>query len=316
MKESRDTETHQLSTNEISSIVKLSATVNANYITVDTHWDYADYIRQWVDAIRATGRHVWFRLQPNQWENANGASGSMNPEQYKHGEYNFIKTYHSLFQAGDILDPCPEPEQGHYWAKHYVHEWTANSPNTATAAYNTFLRETTDIANAALHEEGIKGVITSIRSINAFFATHPDTLEQATVDKFGRITVDSYPERHLTDPDKATNARLSELQTIENTWHVPIIIGEMGYSNDVPVDDAIQQTVLKAEFAALASLSFLDGINYWVGPGANGAGGYTYIFVHSGGEWAFRPAAYELTAFYKTMLSRKVFFGGFHGTYI
>ena len=39
MKESRDTETHPLSSKEILDIVTLSASINTNYITVDTHWD-------------------------------------------------------------------------------------------------------------------------------------------------------------------------------------------------------------------------------------------------------------------------------------
>src|SRR6266705_95769 len=64
MKESRDTETRPLSSSEILAIVKLSASVNTNYITVDTHWDYSNYLQQWVNAIRAAGRHVWFRSQP------------------------------------------------------------------------------------------------------------------------------------------------------------------------------------------------------------------------------------------------------------
>ena len=46
MKESRDTETRPLSSTEILDIVRLSARINTNYITVDTHWDYPDYMQQ------------------------------------------------------------------------------------------------------------------------------------------------------------------------------------------------------------------------------------------------------------------------------
>src|SRR5260370_26296759 len=104
MKESRDTETRSLSSSEILAIVKLSASVNTNYITVDTHWDYSNYLQQWVNAIRAAGRHVWFRSQPNQWENQNGATGTMTPAQYEAAEQNIILTHASLFQSGDILN--------------------------------------------------------------------------------------------------------------------------------------------------------------------------------------------------------------------
>ncbi len=315
MKVSRDTQRNPLPLSKIKAIVQLAASLNTNYITVDTNWDYPDYTRQWIDAIRESGRHVWFRTHPNQWENDNGAVGIMSPAQLKIAERTFITTHISFFSPGDIFDPCSEPEQGHYWSTHYYTNWVSHAPNAATREYNAFLRDTTDIANTVLHQQGIYGVITTIRSTNSFFATHPDVLEQATVNKFGRITVDSYPERQLTEPKSAVQARLSELQTIENIWHVPIIIGEMGYSNDVPVDDVVQQNVLKAEFAALTPLSYLTGVNYWVGPGSVQAGGYTYIFVNSGGKWSFRPAAYELTAFYKMMLGKRAFSGGSHGAY-
>lgn len=303
MKESRDTETRPLSSSEILDIVKLSASVNTNYITVDTHWDYSNYLQQWVNAIRATGRHVWFRSQPNQWENQNGATGTMTPAQYEAAEQNFILTHASLFQTGDIFDACPEPEQGHYWFKQYDEHWTSNAPNSATRDYNAFIRDTTDVADTAFQQKGIHGVITTIRSTNTFFASHPDVFEQATTEKLGRITIDSYPEESTTDPVTAANVRVDELKTIENIWHLPIIIGEMGYSNQVEVDDMTQQNVLKAELQAIEPLSYVAGVNYWVGPGTNTSGGYTHIFAKSGQGWLLRPAANELSLFYKTKLS-------------
>jgi hypothetical protein len=304
MKESRDTETRPLSSNEILDIVKLSASVNTNYITVDTHWEYSNYLQQWVNAIRATGLHVWFRSQPNQWENQNGATGTMTPAQYKAAEQNFILTHTSLFQSGDIFDACPEPEQGHYWFNQYGDRWTWNAPNSATREYNAFIRDTTDVANAAFQQRGIQGVITTIRSTNTFFASHPDVFEQATAEKLGRMTIDSYPEQSTTDPLTAANARVEELKTIENIWHLPIIIGEMGYSNQVEVDDVTQQSVLKAEFQAINPLSYVAGVNYWVGPGTNTSGGYTHIFAQSGQRWFLRPAANELSFFYKTKVPK------------
>ena len=303
MKESRDTETRPLSSQNVLAIVTLSASLNTNYITVDTNWDYPNYMQQWVDAIRATGRHVWFRSQPNQWENANGASGTMTPDRYQAVESNFILAHASLFQPGDIFDACPEPEQGHYWSKRYGERWTLNPPNSATRAYNAFIRDTTDVANTAFQQEGIHGVITTIRSTNTFFPTHPDVLEQATVDKLGAITIDSYPEQSTTDPATAASRRVDELKTIENLWHVPIIIGEMGYSNQMDVGDGTQKNVLKAELQAMQPLTYITGLNYWVGAGTNTSGGYTHIFVISGKTWILRPAAYELSAFYKARLS-------------
>ena len=180
----------------------------------------------------------------------------------------------------------------------YGHGWTADAPNVATAEYNRFIRATTEVADATLLQAGVRGVITTIRSTNAFFATHPGALEAATVARMGRITVDSYPDALLTDPALATASRVDQLQHIEDLWHVPVVIGEMGYSNTMPVSDAQQDAVLKAEFAGLAALPFLAGANYWVGTGSDNAGGYTHICSGTHGAWIMRPAAANLAAFY------------------
>ncbi len=300
MKASRDTQHRPLSSNEIRDIVNLSASLNTNYITVDTNWDYPDYIQQWVDAVRAAHRRVWFRAHPDKWESSDG----MTPTEYEKVEQAFILQHPSLFQAGDIFDPCSEPEQGHYWIATYNTGWTydGNTPNDGTREFNAFIRDTSDIADAAFKQKGISGVDTSIHSTNVYILLH--ILEQATVDKFKHVTLDSYPEDTTTDPASAVHARLSELATVENRWQVPVIIGEMGYSNKAPVDDVTQQSVLKAELAAIAQLSYVTGVNYWVGAGSVTSGGYTYILTKSGQTWTMRPAANELAAFYKAKLAQ------------
>ncbi|HLZ61732.1 MAG TPA: hypothetical protein VKR06_32715 [Ktedonosporobacter sp.] len=305
MKASRDTQTHPLSQGEITAIVQASAKLNVNYITVDTNWDYPDYIQQWVTAIRAVGLHVWFRGHPNKWENNNGASGLMTPTEYATVEQRFITAHPAFFRSGDIFDACPEPEQGNYWKATYGEQWTSNAPNTATRDYNAFIRATTDVADHALRNLGIAGVTTTIRSTNSFFASHADVFEQATADRLGQITIDSYPEKGTTDPAVAAQARVEELDTIERLWHLPIVIGEMGYSNQMEVDDATQQAVLKAEFDAIRPLPYLAGVNYWVGAGSNSAGGYTYILKKTDDLWSPRLAARELSTFYQTKLQQE-----------
>jgi hypothetical protein len=299
MKESRDTETRPMAPAQIADDVDLAASLNTNYITVDTHWDYPDYMQQWVNAIRATGRHVWFRIHPNQWGDNNGTTGIMTPAQYEASEQAFIAAHPAFFQPGDILDPCPEPENGLYWIATYGKGWTANPPNVATEAYNAFIRDTTTIADQTLHAAGIHGVITTVRSTNSFFAAHPGDLEAATVAMLGHVTYDSYPEGTTTDPATATAARVNEIEAVEQAWPgVPIILGEMGYSNKMEVDDTTQEAVLSAEFAAIAPLPNIAGINYWVGAGTSNSGGYTHIFNGSTGSWILRPAAIDLAAFY------------------
>ncbi len=298
MKESRDTETFPLTFTQIADDVNLSSSLYANYITVDTHWDYPNYALSWVKAIRAAGKHVWFRMAPNQWENNNGVTGIMTPSAYESALQTFITSNPGLFQSGDIFDPCPEPENGHYWVSTYGSQWSWHAPNAATADFNQFIRTTSDVADSAFNQIGVHGVITSIRSTNSFFATHPEDLEQATVDKFGLITFDSYPESTTTDPATATNLRISEIQQVENTWHVPIVLGEVGYSNAVAVDDVTQESVVKAELQGIAALPYIIGMNYWVGAGTNNSGGYTHIFAGSNGNWSLRPAAADVASFY------------------
>ena len=298
MKESRDTETRPLTDAQIAADVNASAALNTTYITVDTHWDYPDYMQHWVRAVRATGRHVWFRIHPNQWGNNNGSTGIMTPAAYEQAEQSFLSANAALFQSGDILDPCPEPENSRYWIATYGNGWTTGAPNTATREYNAFIRDTTEIADEVLHQAGVYGVITTVRSTNSFFAGHPGALEAATVARMGRVTVDSYPEGTTTDPAMAAQARVTELNAIQAAWHVPIVIGEIGYSDKVPVDDLTQQSVLAAELNALATLPYLTGINYWVGAGTDNSGGYTHLFSGGTGSWSWRPAAATLAGFY------------------
>ncbi len=298
MKESRDTETRPLSVAEIVQDVQLSARLGAAYITVDTHWDYPDYMRRWVNAVRSAGKHVWFRIHPNQWSDSNGTTGVMTPTAYGAAERAFILGNASLFRPGDILDPCPEPENGVYWKATYGSGWTANAPNAATREYSDFLLDTSTIAGAALRQVGVGGVITSVRSVNGFFAAQPRVLDQATVVALGRVTFDAYPDATTTDPPTAAAARLSELARIEQVRGMPVVIGEMGFSRSMPVDNSTQERVLSAELGALSAVPYLAGVNYWVGAGTDASGGFTHLFSGGHGTWTPRPAAIALSAYF------------------
>ena len=298
MKESRDTETRPLSDAAIAQDVQLSASLGVAYITVDTHWDYSGYMRRWVQAVRSAGKHVWFRIHPNQWGDNNGTTGIMTPAAYEAAERDFILANASLFRPGDILDPCPEPENGSYWDTTYGQGWTSGAPNAATREYSAFVLDVTSVADSALSQVGDSGVITDIRSVNSFMASHPNVLDQAVVARLGRITVDSYPDAETTDPATATAAWTDELSTIEQARGVPEIIGEMGYSRSMPVDDATQAQVLRSELSAFGDLPYLAGVNYWVGAGTDSSGGFTHVFNGSHGSWTTRPAATVLSAFF------------------
>jgi len=297
MKDSKDTVTNRLTAAQIGAEVRMAASLNTTHIAVDTPYDAPDYTRQWIDAIHAAGKHVWLRPHFNQWEGDYGATGIMTPTQYERAEAAFLRAYPTLLRPGDIFDPCPEPENGKYWAATYGQswDWSPTVPNAATREYNAFIRDTTTIAQNTLQSLGINGVVTTIRSVNGWIATHD--LEPATVGLLGRVTIDSYPEGSTTDPTTAARAQVDAISSVETMWHVPVVLGEMGYSTAALVDDQTQEAVLRAEFTALRQLPYLAGINYWVGAGDAQYDG-TRLITGSRDAWTLRPAARDLAALY------------------
>ncbi len=300
MKESMDTDTNQLTPTQIADDVNLAATLKTTHITVDVHWDYPTYMQEWISAVRAAGKHVWFRIHPNAWEGNYGVTATMTPSQYLSAESAFILAHPTFFQSGDILDMNPEPENSPYWVNTYGANWSwQNAPNAGTDAYNQFVLGVTTTANSALAQLGITGVNTNVRSMSEWYYENPTALYNSTISQFGVMTVDSYPDQNTTDPTTAANDWLSVLSTIENTHPgIPIIIAEMGYSNAINVSDTTQEQVLKAELNAFESLSYIEGLNYWVGAGTANSGGYTHIFTGSTGNWSLRPAATDLANYY------------------
>jgi hypothetical protein len=124
-------------------------------------------------------------------------------------------------------------------------------------------------------------------------------LYPSTIKTLGYITYDSYPEGTTTDSATAAASRVSELNSIiQDNPGVPIILGEFGYSNVVDVDDATQASVLNAEITAITPYSQIVGLNYWVGAGGPGYGGYTNIFTGTRGDWQARPGAAVLAQYF------------------
>lgn len=292
MKESRDTQSLPLTDEQIAQDVKLTAGLNVTHITVDTNWDYPDYFAKWVAAIRKSGKHIWVRGHPNQWENKDGVEGAMDLSGYKDYMRGFIADNAALFKPGDIFDPCPEAESGNYWSEKYPGNWDSS----AITEYNRFLEETTDIANQVFHEAGINGVITSIHSMNSWMALN--RLDPKTAAKLGVVAIDSYPDSNTFDPKAAAKERADEIKNVYNRLRVPVIQGELGYNNLTEVNDNTQARVLKAQLDELSQLPYLIGVNYWVGAGGPGYGGYTNLFNGSAGKWTLRPAANVVNRFY------------------
>jgi hypothetical protein len=127
----------------------------------------------------------------------------------------------------------------------------------------------------------------------------------------GLITVDAYPDQGTESPSTAASAWKSALESWHKAWeakrlNVSILVGEWGYSNTINVSDSTQEAVIKAETEAFATVPYLVGTNYWVGPGSSSDGGFTNIFVNSGGTWTERPAAADVSNFYAKQLGHVV----------
>lgn len=301
MKESRDPASYNgRSQEEINQEVQLIASLNVTHITVDTHYEYTDYMRKWVTAIRQTGKKIWFRPAFNQWENNNGTTGIMTPTTYLQKLDQFIRQNPDLFEEGDILDACPEPENGKYWKATFGDNWTyqPKAPNNATDEFNEFIIGLANTSDTALSAVGISGVITGIHSTNAWIGKTTSVLYPSTVAKFGVLAIDGYPESTSTDPVVAAQRRLAEIDEVYQARKIPIILSEYGYSNAMPVTDEVQRLVIKKSLEEIGKLKYITGLNYWVGPGSDTAGGYTYILRKIAGSWQKRPAANELASYF------------------
>ncbi|MGH2389347.1 MAG: hypothetical protein ACRDIE_14175, partial [Chloroflexota bacterium] len=167
------------------------------------------------------------------------------------------------------------------------------APDTGTAAFNAFLRDTSNIADSALHSLGIYGVITTVHSLNPFWYLDPNALEPATAKRMGVIAIDDYVDSGTTDPAAAVRMRLEHLAAIEHRWHLPIILGEMGYPTPSPTSDATQAAVLQAEFRALETVPYLAGVNYWAAVQASSS-----ILSGLNGDWTLRPGGLALASFF------------------
>lgn len=296
MKDSRDTNyptNNQMSAASVKQEVNLIAAEHANYATDDAFYDYPSYLALWANEIHTSGLHVWFRPHFNCWELDNGCNAQMTPSTYLSALTSFINSNYGIFKSGDIFDPCAEPEDSSYWGNTYGNNWSwQNAPNTGTDAFNSFMLDTSSVAQSTLRQHGITGVITGIRSTNSWWSQSPHSLYPTTIKSLGYVTYDSYPEGSTTDPAAATNDRVNELNAIiADNPGIPIILGEFGYSNDINVSDITQKDVLAAEISGISPYRQIVGMNYWVGSGGAGYGGYTNIFTGSRGSWSARPSA-------------------------
>jgi hypothetical protein len=273
---------------QLATLVGLAGRLHLTHVAVDGTYDDPSSLARWARAIHRAGLHVWFRTQWYAWAIPHPGGTALSPMAYLAATRRFWESQAGLLENGDIVDFCPEPEQGAYWRQTYGNGWSWRN-QAAQAAYNAFIRDGVAMLRTTLARRNLPGVVVNVVAVNIAVALH--TLDAATVRQLGQVTLDLYPERQTRDP--ATAARLlgDEIASVHRRWGVPILIGAHGYARDREVDDGTQARVLSAELNALEGLPYLRGFNYWAIAGAPGSSGHTSLYRAAGAAWQPRPAA-------------------------
>jgi hypothetical protein len=268
--------------------------------------DNAARYAMWVSSIRAHGMHVWHRPFP--WKEPDGTFATHDPattpSDYLNHLRDFIVHNPTLFRPGDILDGYAESDNMAYWKQYPSSDWW-NSANTPTrlspvcSEWNRFLIDLATTAERALASVGVTGVNTRIRSLTPWYATAWCLADSTIASLDGYLTVDAYFADSSTDPTYVAG----QADQAMDSWHsfrpsAKIVFGEYGYSNDLLVNDTTQANVVSAVLDKIASKSYVYGLNYWVGAGGPGYGGYTNILTGRMGDWSPRPAAFQLASFF------------------
>jgi hypothetical protein len=310
MKESLDRSDDPTTQAQIDQHVAELAALNPTHITVDVPMDRPARYAMWVDSIRAHSRKVWHR--PMEWGYPDPPAATdvgVTPAIYLDHLRQFILQNSELFRPGDILDGDSEADGNAYWRRFSEIDWwnLSNPPLTLTYTqacdeFNRYLLDLTSVADDALAQSGVTGVETRVRSLNPWWATANCLKDDTIAALGGYLTIDAADEAGR--PGGTTAAVVAgEWDLRLETWHAyrpkaTIVFGEYGYANDMAVDDTTQAQVLSAVLDVIGSKPYVNGLNYWVGAGGPGRGGYTNILTGTSGAWSPRPAAFEIARFY------------------
>lgn len=321
--------------------LNIVTSTNANYITDDSHLEYPSTLVAWANAIHAAGKHVWYRVgSVNLNTLAHGDSSYANNFQGPYDGYpsygpGYLTNWHNImvanpgiFQPGDIIDANAEPEDSTWWHDQYgcdIQSSCTNCPVLGTmtqgnvpcrpwSEFNASMQKLVTQQKADLTNAGITPC-TGLPNANCVFVgAHSvdygtaDTgpLNATTVTQAGGIvTLDGY----IDDTNPTTNASTwtNTLNNAYNYWKaqvpgVKFLMGEWGYNNGQDVSDQNQVDVITADTQAFKNLPYVIGMNYWVGPGGAGWGGYTYLMRRDQNlVWTARPALTTLSNFYQSM---------------
>ncbi len=269
MKETKDKICGQDDPTFIGKWLDKAKELGVNYVAVETPYDNPScgnslaYTKAWVDAIRARGMKVWHRHMYITFEGIYGANKSK--ADYLTMISDYIKNNPSLFAAGDIFTPQPEPQNGGIQGFTGCDQGVCQY--SSIADFNKWLRDAIDTSNQAFSSIGLGGQMkVGYYGLDGFVVwgcNNPDwhgILEDATVQKMGNLTIDHYPELI----GQTMNQGLNDLQA--KYPNVPIIIGEWGSAGTTDVEQQVQNSMGAAKRPGVV------GFNYWhMGMGGNEA---------------------------------------------
>lgn len=279
---------------QISQAVQVLAQSGCKYIAVETPFDDLAYMTEWMNAVHAAGLKVYHRSHFAAWESAAG----MNPADYATQYQAWLTANEKVFADGDIIDGCPEPENG-MWFKKQGNDWTYNPAKAnIITAYNLFIQQITAIGRQVFGDT----VIVNRRSTNGFFATHPKVLYEATVQaNDGIITCDPYPESSAPTPENCIEAWDTFLKLVLAGFPgAQISIGEFGIIHS-DLSDAAQAAVYEAVLPFLGAeyANVIVGLNNWCGVGEQGqTDQWSRLTSGSPGAWTARPAMAAVSAYF------------------
>jgi hypothetical protein len=282
---SRDTMCHQVSASRIEAVVAAEAQAHADTATIDMPYDAASgyfkciprdpgaYERRWIQAIRQAGMHVWFRQQWLTWQGNEGAPkltpttqppipigddpaavlDGRDTSSYLAMTYRWVLGHREFFASGDIFTPESEPANAGI-----LPDCKAPCMFADRATADRWLADSMTVDRAAFSAIGV-----DVRVGYWGLACTPDVASPATAQSMGVFVTDCY----YREPAVLT----AKLTALHAAYGVPIILGEWG-----DIWDGGHQPAMSAAIddvcAALASLPFVVGLNYWQGYGESKTG--------------------------------------------
>jgi hypothetical protein len=247
------------------------------------------YIKEWFDAIHNAGKKVLFRP---------ALAGSFaTPADLTTQKVQEVTDFAACWAStGDIWDVIPETNP-------------LSALYTNVAGWNTFVRNTITALDTAFASLGKTVDHTYWSQTDQTFLFN-SRVEASTLTAMGNnLCLDFYPMDYIGSPGKGStvakvNNCIAELGTAHANYPTAnIYITEIGYNNTTAVTDEDQREVLRVFFNAVKDLSYIKGINYWVGYG-DSQYDKTYTF-QSTSRTLPRPAIQVISDFYTNGICSK-----------